>query len=68
MLRTEMQNLRKQLAAASANMGKSVEQVPEETADDSGAFLKRVRRDMLMQEILLKEILGFTATFRQWTI
>jgi predicted nucleic acid-binding Zn-ribbon protein len=61
MLRTELQNIRKQLAqataaAALADGGKKVA-LPEETPDDSGAFLKRVRRDMLMQEILLKEIL-----------
>jgi len=60
MLRTELQNVRRQLAqatAASANGGKVIVETPVETPDDSGQFLKRVRRDMLMQEILLKEIL-----------
>ena len=58
LLRTELKNLRKQLEAALAGKdGKPVVVQHDETTDDSAAFLKRVRRDMLMQEILLKEIL-----------
>jgi len=57
MLRTELQNMRKQLAVATAAAGGKASVVVSDEADDSSAFLKRVRRDMLMQEVLLKEIL-----------
>ena len=59
-LRTEIQKLRQQVAAsnATAGAGSGVSVVPSsEQSDDSAAFLKRVRRDMLMQEVMLKEIL-----------
>jgi hypothetical protein len=56
LLRTELKSLRKQLAAAVPGQGGKPLQQDDEL-DDSAAFLKRVRRDMLMQEILLKEIL-----------
>ena len=56
LLRIELKSLRKQLAAAVPGQGGKPMQQDDEL-DDSAAFLKRVRRDMLMQEILLKEIL-----------
>jgi hypothetical protein len=55
MLRKEIQNLRRQLSEAGGGTGEAV--VVHDESDDGAAFLKRVRRDMLLQEIMLKEIL-----------